>query len=138
MVKGRFIGSAGVCINGENKVLMVLQSTRTDRNSRFWALPSGSKETNETFEECCIREFGEETGYIVKVEKKIKDKIGISNGFKVNVKYFKVEILGGKPEPKDPDDLIFDVDWKSIEEIKTLNLSYAEDRVFLINYLSSN
>lgn len=137
MIKGKFIGAAGVCVNDENKVLMVLQSTRTEPNSRLWAIPSGNKEPNETFESCCIREIWEETGYNVKITKKIKNKNGISNGFDVDVQYFEVELLDGVPEINDPDHLVFDIDWKSIDEIKELELSYPEDKEFLIKYLTA-
>ncbi|EPE61209.1 mutT/NUDIX [Exiguobacterium sp. S17] len=36
-----------------------------------WSVPSGSLETGETLDECCIREVKEETGYSVDTVKKL-------------------------------------------------------------------
>ena len=35
-------------------------------NSGWWLIPGGGMEEGETFEDCCIREVEEETGYIVR------------------------------------------------------------------------
>ncbi len=40
----------------------------------MWSIPSGGKEQAETFEECCIREIKEETGYTVDIVEEIKVK----------------------------------------------------------------
>ncbi len=69
----RWIGSAAVCVNERNEVLMVLQGKR--RRKR-WSVPSGGLEKGETLEECCIREVWEETGYNVEVVNKIYEKRG--------------------------------------------------------------
>ncbi|URM32574.1 NUDIX hydrolase [Cytobacillus firmus] len=121
----KWLGSAGVCIRGD-KVLMVLQGTADE--PKRWSVPSGGLEEGETFEECCIREVREETGFEVKVIRTIFNKMSCSG----EVRYFEVEIIGGEATIQDPDQLIYDIAWKSIEEIKTLKLSFPEDRAFLI------
>lgn len=35
-------------------------------NSGWWLIPGGGREEGETFEECCVREVEEETGYLVR------------------------------------------------------------------------
>lgn len=50
----RWIGSAAVCVNEKNEVLMVLQGKEGEE--KRWSVPSGGLEKGETLEECCIRE----------------------------------------------------------------------------------
>ncbi|CEG26249.1 MutT/nudix family protein [Bacillus sp. B-jedd] len=69
-----WFGAAGVCINEEGQLLMVLQGTPEEEKT--WSIPSGTKEENETFEECCIREVEEETGYKVEIIQKLQVKRG--------------------------------------------------------------
>lgn len=38
-------------------------------NTNQWFIPGGGIESNESLEECCVRELAEETGYIVKPNK---------------------------------------------------------------------
>lgn len=45
----------------DDKVLLAYE-VNTDQ----WFIPGGGLEFNESFEECCVRELAEETGYIVK------------------------------------------------------------------------
>lgn len=61
-----WFGSAAVCINENNEVLMV-----KSYHSNAWAIPSGGIEKGETPEECCVREVMEETGYRVAIEDKL-------------------------------------------------------------------
>ncbi|WP_051488786.1 NUDIX domain-containing protein [Cytobacillus firmus] len=125
----KWLGSAGVCIRG-HKVLMVLQGTADE--PKRWSVPSGGLEEGETFEECCIREIREETGFEVRVIRPIYKKES-SGG---EVRYYEVEIIGGKATIQDPDQLIYDIDWKSLEELRTLELCFPEDRNFLITQIS--
>ncbi|MEN1969080.1 hypothetical protein WMZ97_13525 [Lentibacillus sp. N15] len=49
--------------------------------------------------------------------------------------YFEVEKIGGCLAIEDPDHLIFEVDWKSADEIEKLDLSFEEDRKFLLDFI---
>jgi hypothetical protein len=51
------------------------------------------------------------------------------------VHYFLVIKVGGKRNIQDPDNLIYDIAWKNVEELETLELSFPEDRDFLIDYI---
>jgi ADP-ribose pyrophosphatase YjhB (NUDIX family) len=129
----KWIGSAGICVNEKNEMLMVLQGQPHEK--KVWSIPSGGKELNETYEECCIREINEETGYEVKIVKPLFVKEGDSYGFDVIVHYFEVEVVGGECKIQDPDGLIYDVSWKSFNELKELDLSFPEDREYLMSFL---
>lgn len=65
-----------------------------ERNTGFYMSPGGSLEEGETLEECCIREFMEETGYEIRIVKPFLtvneycyDKLYVSN-------YFLCEVTG--------------------------------------------
>ena len=124
-------GAAGVCINDNNQLLMVLQAA-PDEDPK-WTVPSGGLEGNETFEECCIREFEEETGLTVKVISKLQDKNGLNEqfGIEIELQYFLVKVISGEMTVQDPDELILEIAWKSIGEIDQLHMSYPEDVAFL-------
>lgn len=53
----------GIVVSHE-KILLTYE-VNTDQ----WCTPGGGLEIDETFEECCVRELAEETGYIVKPHK---------------------------------------------------------------------
>lgn len=132
-----WFGSAGLCINENSEILMVLQGKPEE--DKTWTIPSGGREKNETFEECCIREINEETGYIAETLDKIKIKKGVYEEINISfeVHYFLVEIVEGERIIQDPDHLIYDIAWKNSDEIKELKLSFPEDRDFLIDYIKS-
>ena len=124
-------GAAGVCINENNQLLMVLQAAH-DEDPK-WTVPSGGLEDNETFEECCIREFEEETGLKVEVISKLQDKKGLNEqyGIQFELQYFQVKVVSGELTIQDPDELILEIAWKSIDELDQLEMSYPEDEKFL-------
>lgn len=134
----KWYGSAGLCLNENSELLMVLQGTANELQT--WSVPSGGKEIEENFEECCIREIKEETGFCVEVLENLLVKKGIFEELKIQyeVHYFSVKMVGGKRTFQDPDDLIVDISWKSAEEIKVLQLTYSEDKELLVNYIQKN
>jgi ADP-ribose pyrophosphatase YjhB (NUDIX family) len=127
-------GSAAICLNQKYELLMVLQGKPEEM--KLWTVPSGEKEEEETFEECCMREVQEETGHQVVILNKLFEKNRRTFGIDVNVHYYEVDLLGGVAKIHDPDGLIYDIQWKSVDELKELNLSFPEDREFLINYIN--
>ncbi|PEK61586.1 NUDIX hydrolase [Bacillus wiedmannii] len=129
-----WIGCAAVCINEKNEVLMVLQGQKGEE--KRWSVPSGGLEKGETLEECCIREVWEETGYNVEVVNKIYEKEGITYGVPVYVYYYVVKKIGGSMKIQDPDELIHEIAWKRIDEMKELTLSFPEDYEVLNKYIN--
>lgn len=130
-------GAAGICVNEQKQVLMVLQAAPGEEKK--WTVPSGTLEEGETLEECCIREFSEETGFIVKTIDKIHNKSGdiSEHGISYDVDYFLVEIISGEITLQDPDEFIHEIGWKSLEEIQTLDLAYPEDIHIIENVLKN-
>ena len=133
----KWLGSSGVCINENGQLLMVLQGRTEERKT--WSIPSGGKERGETFEECCSREIEEETGFITEIVEGIKVKRVTYEHLNISaeVHYFLVKIVSGKRNFQDPDNLIYDIAWKTLDEIMTIELTYPEDRDFLISYITS-
>ncbi|XRG79165.1 NUDIX hydrolase [Rossellomorea sp. GAMAL-10_SWC] len=130
----KWIGATGICINRKGQVLMVLQGKPDEQ--KLWSTPSGGLEQNESIEECCKREVLEETGYEVDVIKQLFIKEDFSYGFQVEVHYFEVRINGGNAKIQDPEQLIYEIAWKSADEILVLELSFPEDRNLLIDLIN--
>lgn len=132
----KWLGSSGVCINEKGEVLMVLQG-KPDEEKK-WSIPSGGKEQYESFEQCCIREIGEETGYTVEIiEELYIKKASLKEAcMEIEVHYFFVKIVGGNMNIQDPDKLIHAIEWKNKEQLEALKLSFPEDRQFLIDCIS--
>lgn len=130
-----WFGSSGLCINDNGQLLMVLQGKIEEK--KLWSIPSGGKEVDESFEQCCIREMEEETGYLTEIveEVKVKRIIYDTHNIAAEVRYYIVRIVGGERNIRDPDGLIYDIAWKGLKELKTLKLTYPEDRDFLIQYI---
>lgn len=120
-------GSAGICINENNELLMV-----RGFNTEEWAAPSGGIEDGESPEDCCIREFKEETGYDVNIIEQLKIKETTIKGIEVKTYYFKVQKIGESNGINDPDGLIAAAEWKSLTEVKTIKHAYPEDIDFLL------
>jgi ADP-ribose pyrophosphatase YjhB (NUDIX family) len=131
-------GSAGVCINDKSEILMVLQGTPEE--IKTWSVPSGELEKGETFVECCKREIEEETGYIVDIVQELQIKKGFYEEHNVTyeVHYFLVKVVGGSRKFKDPDQLIYDIRWVSLDSLKTLELTFPEDKEYLISCIQKN
>lgn len=133
----KWFGASAICINENNELLMVLQGKPEEKKT--WFVPSGGKEQGETFRECCIREVSEETGYAVDIVEKIKVKRSVHDGLNIpfEVHYFSVKINGGARKIQDPDELIYDIRWKSAEKINNAELTFPEDRQFLMDFLKT-
>lgn len=124
-------GAAGVCVNEKNEVLLVLQGVPGEEKK--WTVPAGGVEGNETVEQCCIREFFEETGLTVDILEKLNTRTGNYEDSAVSfeVVYFKVQVTGGEIVLHDGDEWIADVAWKPIAEIEELELAYSDDAALI-------
>lgn len=123
----RWVGSAGICINEQMEILMVKSF-----ESESWAVPSGGMEEGESPEECCVREVKEETGYDVKVVEQLRVKETTIKGIQVKTYYFRVEKVGESSGINDPDNIIIEAEWKSLDELQTIKHAYPEDLQYLL------
>ena len=126
----KWVGAAGICVNSNRQLLMVLQGKPEEE--KRWSVPSGGMEPGETLEECCAREVYEETGYRCKVITKIHEKTGAFGPVDYHVTYFEIEILDGQATIHDPDGLIHEVSWKTAEQLQELPFSFPEDKELLL------
>ncbi len=102
--------ASGVVIKKDDKYLLVQENKGKIRG--LWNLPAGKVEEGLTIVENAIKEAKEETGYDVKIIK----KIGIFQRDGESVRHaFEAEIIGG--ELDFPKEEIRDVKWFTIEEI---------------------
>ncbi|MGR5961388.1 NUDIX hydrolase [Bacillus paranthracis] len=91
----------------------------------------------ETLEECCIREVWEETGYNVEVVSKIYEKRSdYIWGSCIRSLLCRKKRIGGSMKIQDPDELIHEIAWKRIDEMKELTLSFPEDYEILNKYIN--
>jgi ADP-ribose pyrophosphatase YjhB (NUDIX family) len=118
----KWFGSAAICFNEKNEVLMVRCGGR-----ERWAIPSGGIEKGETPEDCCIREVKEETGYDVRIIEKLTVKETVIKEIEVKTHYFIVEKLGESSGINDPDDTIVEAAWIALSDLKDLAHMYPED-----------
>lgn len=128
-------GSAGVCINEHGEILMVLQGKEDEE--KLWTVPAGGKETGETFEQCCIREVFEETGYEAEIIQPLFKKTGVTFGINVKVQYFEIKITRGEARIQDPDGLIHEIAWKKVSEMSQSDFGFKEDMEFLLKFTGS-
>lgn len=105
---------AGVVLIKNNKYLLVQEKKK--KAYGLWNLPAGKVEVGYTIEQTAVKEAKEESGYDVKLIRKIDI---FQENETVPVKHaFLAEIIGG--ELNYPADEILDAKWFSYEEILQL------------------
>lgn len=105
---------AGVVIKKDGKFLLVQEKKLKARG--LWNLPAGRVEIGDTIEQAAIREAKEETGYDVRLIR----KLGVfhKSGDEAVKHVFEAEIVGG--ELSFSKEEILDVRWFGIEEINQM------------------
>lgn len=130
-------GAAGVCVNKQNEVLIVLQGAPGE--DKKWSVPAGGLEQGETLQDCCAREFQDVTGFTITVGEELIVKKGQYENSAVSFElhYFRVEITSGALAVFEDDDWIEAVTWHPISKLTELELAYPDD-IELIGSLSQN
>ena len=130
-------GAAGVCINDQREVLMVLQGPPDEEKK--WGFPAGPSEAGETLEESCIREFLEVTGLEVRVlgnagmKKDSYDNADVS----VELHFFLVEVVGGQLAVPEEDPWIREIVWQPISNLDGLELADPGDAELIRSLLEN-
>lgn len=104
-----------------NKILLVKRGTVVFKG--YWALPGGRVDSGETIEQAVVREVKEETGFDVKIVKKIGEyhEIGVQDGIEYDYHpaCFLVKPMGGKIRRQE----------KEIEDIKLVDLEDIPEKL---------
>ncbi len=108
---------AGVVIKQDDKYLLVQENRPNDLSTHEkWNLPAGIVEEKETLEKTAIKEAKEETGYDVKLVRKIATYQWEAHKPPQNV--FEAKIVGGKLGW--PEEEILQAKWFTWEEIQAM------------------
>lgn len=105
---------AGVVIKKDNKYLLVQE--KYHKVYGLWNFPAGKVDVGDTIEQTAIKEAKEESGYDVKLIRKIDIYQETANEPPKHA--FEAEIIGG--DLKYPEDEILDARWFSFQEVKEL------------------
>ena len=97
LIKNGVLLKAGGLVVKDNKILLV------SSNSKDFVIPKGHVEKGEKVEECAIREIKEETGYKVKIIKKLPfiEYTNYTINQLIRLQYYLFEIIGGKEEAEE-------------------------------------
>lgn len=106
--------AAGVVIKQDNKYLLVQESMASQYG--LWNWPAGKVDVGETIEEAAVREAKEESGYDVKIVRKLG--IWQDSAKHASQHAFEAEIIGG--ELNFPKDELLDVKWLTKEQIYSM------------------
>lgn len=121
------VRACGICIEND-RVLMIGHRAILGENT-FWCPPGGGVEVGEMAEEALQREFLEETGLEISVGKLLLMNEFVKLPLHGIELFFAVRRIGGEltlghdPEMSSSQQLIQKVEWLSLDEIKSLNLS---------------
>ncbi len=136
--EGMWRGSAAICVDA-GRVLLVHGGDPGD--DKRWGLPGGALAEGmpqESFEACCRREVLEETGCAVTVGRLVRVKTHsplLPSAFQCRI--FEVRLLGGVPQPQDPDGDVDAAAWFTRDELARLDFHFPEDRALILEHLRS-
>lgn len=104
----------------DGKILVLKRHPKCRTYADLWEFPGGKAEKNEYFDQTLIREFKEETNLDISIDgfyEALKDIQPKRTTVQV---YMKVNILDGNVKISDEH---IDYAWKTLDEIKEMNLS---------------
>lgn len=119
-------------IEKDGKILMAKRTKKPFTG--FWSFPGGHVDKGETALQAAHRELKEETGLNAEIEKEVhysEQEVDIGHRHLIHV--FRAKIIGGKEKAGDD---VKDMQWFTLDEIKTLDLTHLALRVFNDLYFS--
>lgn len=105
---------AGCVIGKDGRFLLVQE--KQQKAYGLWNLPAGHVDEGESFAEAAIREAREETGFIVKLGKKLP--VVHSNVDKPVMHAYEATVIGGELVHNEEE--LLDIRWFTLEEIQKL------------------
>lgn len=109
----KYIEEAGAVLIRERQGNIEILLEYRDRSYHDWTFPKGNIEKNETIEETAVRELKEETGYTIKIIKKLPNVYYEWEKGKVRQHMFLAQVIDGHLTPEFKSDRL---KWFSIDE----------------------
>lgn len=81
--------------------LLITQRHTNAHLGGLWEFPGGKRESNETFEQCLIREIREEIGVEISVGRLFEEISHTYPEKSVHLKFFSCQLISGEPQPLD-------------------------------------
>lgn len=137
----------GICIQDDK--LLLVKHGHTVGNNSFWSPPGGGLEYGETMQQGLAREFKEETGLSVRVNRFLFVNEFLRSPLHAVELFFEVSVVSGNletgldPEAKAEEQLLEQVEWLSIKDLnaiplqdkhRTLQLLYSLDDLLGMNH----
>ncbi|MFF3554597.1 NUDIX hydrolase [Streptomyces tsukubensis] len=113
--------AAGVILQN-GRLLLIKRAT--PEGSLTWQFPAGKVEPGESPEDAVVREVKEETGLVVTVTERLRERIHPETG--VHIIYFACSILSGTAHRAAPDE-VADIRWVPLRDVS----HYVPDGFFL-------
>jgi 8-oxo-dGTP diphosphatase len=116
------VRACGICL--VNKKLLLVRHRLVAGKYNLWSPPGGGVAYGETVHACLVREFKEETGLTVKPGRFLFVSEFLQEPLHAVELFFEVQVLEGElrkgkdPELPAADQLIQEVAWKSLDEIR--------------------
>ncbi|RJR27147.1 NUDIX hydrolase [candidate division WWE3 bacterium] len=111
--------AVGVVKNPAGKVLImdrIRKETGADGSKLTWVFPGGKLDGSETFEDAVVREILLETGFKVKVNKLISERVHPQ--FEVPIKYFACELAEFRTRPIQEIHEVSTIRWVDVSELR--------------------
>lgn len=111
--------AVAVIKNPAGKILIVQRvhvEIGSDESRLTWVFPGGKRKDDETLEDTCVREVKQETGYNIKVHKKISNRVHPQ--FNTDITYFDCELANFSVAPIVDIHEVSKVLWVNKEEIR--------------------
>ncbi len=109
------------CISFFEKKILIAQRNPTGQMGGRWEFPGGKVEDGESDEEACVREFFEEFGEKINVEKQIAEATFKHNGEEFSLHAYLVNLPHNGLEKRFTLSEHTDYRWAELAEIPTLN-----------------
>lgn len=125
--------SAGIIIN-KNKILI----TQRKRNSYYglkWEFPGGKKESNESIEECLIREIKEELGITIHNYSLFHtERHKYPDGFEFEIFFYLISNYSGEII----NNVFEKIEWSPIEDLENYDFLEADKKILQLLKLHSD
>jgi 8-oxo-dGTP diphosphatase len=118
--KPYFLAVRGLVYNDRNEILVMQRSSKSRHQPGFWEFPGGKVDPGENFADAIVREFKEETGLEVKIEKVLGSGEWEREDYRIAYLFLQVKQIGGVLQMSAEHD---DLAWVSQNRLKDIQFS---------------